>query len=353
MLVTLGRILLLASALQCAQGLRIVPDHVFKNNRTSVVGRRDDGDAIDNNWTPITDWETFLLHTRTCGSSDAEADAAVSVLTIAEFGDILNDVKIINEGAYAATSTLQSAWTKMSNNEELSTEEKSQIDFYMAMYGTFKKDDNTGMTRASGQISRLTDFSNAFVQGLELGIFNIRIIWEDTAFELIDYINDDTSEKEEGWSFGNDAESFVITRKSTSQNSICEDADGNSLALAFVMPGTADYDYLTICPEGWTAFNEATTISAQKAKSVSDLEYEDLDTVVKKPAESIFIHELTHAGSFWGTLKTDDVALSKGDKAYGFEKIVQLAEEGNSEDDATELKSLKNADTYAYWAVAH
>jgi hypothetical protein len=39
----------------------------------------------------------------------------------------------------------------------------------------------------------------------------------------------------------------------------------------------------------------------------------------------------------------DDIQLADGRTAYGFEKVVELAEEGNSEDDAAELKSLKNA----------
>lgn len=60
-----------------------------------------------------------------------------------------------NRGALDAISTLESAWDKMSNKEDLSAEENTQINFYMAMYGTFKETDSTGMDRAKRRNAQL------------------------------------------------------------------------------------------------------------------------------------------------------------------------------------------------------
>ncbi|KAJ5713164.1 uncharacterized protein N7483_010345 [Penicillium malachiteum] len=43
------------------------------------------------------------------------------------------------------------------------------------------------------------------------------------------------------------------------------------------------------------------------------------------------------------TINTGALDSIDGTTAYGFEKVVELAEEGNSEDDAAKLRSLKNA----------
>lgn len=63
--------------------------------------------------------------------------------------------------------------------------------------------------------------------------------------------------------------------------------------------GRNGHDYMTICPLGWERFSEAIPVPVQKARSLSDLEYEHLDDVAKLPADGIFIHELTHAEYFW------------------------------------------------------
>lgn len=43
----------------------------------------------------------------------------------------------------------------MDQRKDLTTEEKSQIDLYMAMYGTFKETDSIGMDRAEERILQL------------------------------------------------------------------------------------------------------------------------------------------------------------------------------------------------------
>ncbi|KAF7157613.1 hypothetical protein CNMCM5623_001987 [Aspergillus felis] len=185
----------------------------------------------------------------------------------------------------------------MSNKEELSKEENAQINFYMAMYGIFKETDNTGMDRANRRIAQLKQFANEFVEGLDKDSFNVRIICDESAWEFGDY-NDD----EEGWMFDDGATTYAIRRKSTSQNNVCQNDEGQNT----------------------------------KAKSLSELEYEDLDDIAKPPADGVFVHELTHSDYFWGELATDDV---------------ELAKQGNSEDDVSKLRALKYADTYKYWAV--
>ncbi|KAJ5382697.1 hypothetical protein N7517_000608 [Penicillium concentricum] len=336
MLVTLGQILLLADVLQCAQGLLIVPDRIFENNRSSVAEKRDGSQAGDSDWVKITGWETFLLHTATCAGLNDESDAmsitkrdsdTVTDTTKAMFADVLDDVLEINRGALDAIPTLESAWDKMSNREELSAEEKTQINFYMAMYGTFKETDSTGMDRANRRIAQLKYFANQFVEGLDKDSFKIRIICDESAWELIDYHG---------------------------EGNVCQNDKGKQATLAFMMEGDEGddgHDYMTICPLGWERFAEAVPIPVSKVKSLESLEYQHIDDVAKSPADGVFTHELTHSKYFWGALKTGDIALNDGKKAYGFENVVTLAKEGNNEDDVSQLRALKNADTYKYWAT--
>lgn len=101
------------------------------------------------------------------------------------------------------------------------------------------------------------------------------------------------------------ARTYVVKRKSTSQNNICQNDEGEQDTLAMMIDGNVGHDYLTICPFGWDRFEKATPIPVQKAKSLSDLEYEDMDEIAGSALDAIFVHELTHSASFWGTaLKT-------------------------------------------------
>ncbi|KAJ5651620.1 uncharacterized protein N7484_005343 [Penicillium longicatenatum] len=360
MLVTLGQILLLADVLQFAQGDIIVPDLVIERNRSSVAGKRDD--AGDSGWVAVTGWKSFLLHTATCGTSTVESEitsaatkrdtetVSVSDATKAMFADILDDILEINRGAVDTIETIASAWNKMDQRKDLTAKEKSQVDFYMAMYGTFKETDSTGMDRAEERILQLEDFANKYVEGLDKDSFNIRIICGTSAWELGDY-DDENGVEQEGWMLDDGARTYVFKRGGTSQNNICQNDKGKSTSLAFMMAGNDGHDYMTICPLGWDKFEEATPIPVQKAKSLSDLEYEDMDDIVKSTLDATVVHELTHSNSFWGTAQTNDEALDDGTTAYGFDKIVELAKQGNSESDASKLRSFKNADTYTYWAV--
>lgn len=191
MLVMLGQVLLLADMLHGAQGLLKVPDYIFENDRRSVAGKRDGSDAGDSEWVKIPGWDTFSLHTATCSDetdeSGSESDAmsmtkrdsgTVTDNTKAVFAEILDHMLQVvsflderakkkkkkeafgdnfqqNRGALDAISTLESAWDKMSKKEDLSAAENTQINFYMAMYGTFKKTDSTGMDRAKRRIAQL------------------------------------------------------------------------------------------------------------------------------------------------------------------------------------------------------
>jgi hypothetical protein len=66
--------------------------------------------------------------------------------------------------------------------------------------------------------------------------------------------------------------------------------------------GRYGHDYLTVCPLGWEKFSGSIPVPVQKARSLSDLEYEDLDDVANKAADGVFVHELTHSKKFWGAL---------------------------------------------------
>ncbi|KAJ6025072.1 hypothetical protein N7540_005869 [Penicillium herquei] len=355
-LVTLGQILLLSDILQCTHGHRIVPDRIVRKNTSSAIDRRDGSDAGDSDWVAVTGWPTFSLDPITCGSSTVESEAeamdmakresAVTDTTNTMFAEILYSVLEINRGALASIATLESAWDTMNSKGKLSSEEKTQINFYMAMYGSFKATDSTGMERASDRIAQLKSFTNEYVEGLDNDSFNVRIICDVSAWEATDADADD-----EGWLLEDERSLFLIEKKSSEQSNVCEDSNGDD-SFAFMMDTGFGYDYMTICPKGWTNFAEATAIPEQKAKSISDLEFQDMDDVAKKPVDGVFVHELTHADDFWGGKALDDIELADGRVAYGFENIADLANEGNSEDDATQLKALKNADTYKYWAVA-
>ncbi|KAJ5851849.1 uncharacterized protein N7529_011234 [Penicillium soppii] len=265
--------------------------------------------------------------------------------TKAMFADIMDDVLEINRGALDAISTLESAWDKMSNKEDLSAEENTQINFYMAMYGTFKETDSTGMDRAKRRNAQLRYFANEYVEGLDKDSFHIRIICHDSGWELIEYDDEDL------FVFDDGADGYAIRRESNVQNSVCQNDKGQNNAIAFMIHGRDGHDYMTICPLGWETLSGAIPVPVQKARSLSDLEYEDFDDVAKKSADGVFVHELTHSKDFWGALAKDDVSLDDETKAYGFEAIVELAKQGNSEDDASKLRAGKNADTYKYWAV--
>lgn len=84
------------------------------------------------------------------------------------------------------------------------------------------------------------------------------------------------------------------------KDSICKEENGAQKTLAFVTSSRDNSkDFMTVCPRAWKAWTDKTLVS-KKQEPLKSLLTENIDEVLDSTPESLFLHELSHAESYFG-----------------------------------------------------
>ncbi|CAI7571827.1 unnamed protein product [Penicillium glandicola] len=262
------------------------------------------------------------------------------------FKNAFDNMAKIASDAKTSVATVEKALAK--DRKKMLPTERSYTDLYQSLYGTFDLKDKNKVKNAKAKLKVISKFVGKYAQGLSGNQFKLDVYCNGEA-----WVTDGKKDTEGVYTFKLPNEPLSVPTDNEHLD-ICKDEDGSRTTLAFVTT-SRDHskDYMTVCPLAWEAWTDDTTLVTKKAEGLKELLGKSLDEVLNKTPESVFLHELTHADSYFGNDALDDRKLGAEEEddasAYEWVDITKLAKEDKDKTKISDIRPLDNADTMMYF----
>ncbi|CAI7667423.1 unnamed protein product [Penicillium manginii] len=181
---------------------------------------------------------------------------------------------------------------------------------------------SSALKNAQAKVKTLSGFVSKYNQGNSTNGFKIDVYCDEIVWKT-----DGTKDEDGDYVYALDDPLSIPTGREN-KDSICKEENGAQKTLAFVTSSRDNSkDFMTVCPRAWKAWTDKTLVS-KKQEPLKSLLTENIDEVLDSTPESLFLHELSHAESYFGRSGSlNDEALNYGTEAYEWVDINKLAKQ--------------------------